>query len=167
MADVRTIDVERSTATAHRLVQYDGACGNIHGHNIVWDVSVEVSMEDTGPDNMPIDMKKISDIIDEVDHAIILSGEDPLVEFIQTNHQDANLGNDGELPLDETKEMVENLMGDVIWFEGDPTCEVLSQWMAERIVEADESILWVSVDAAETDKYSVSTDALRQSLKLE
>lgn len=145
MTDSRTLDVQRSTSTAHRLVNYDGVCGNIHGHNMKWDVRVEVDMSDTGDNNMPLDLKAVADIIDEVDHAIVLSSDDPLAEI----------------------EDIEELLGDVIWFDGDPTCEVLSQWMADRIANANESVLWVSVDVAETDKYSVSTDAARQSLKLE
>ena len=62
--NTRTLEVERSTSTAHRLDEYDGVCANIHGHNFEWEVTLEVSMENTGEDNMPLDFKDVADLLD-------------------------------------------------------------------------------------------------------
>lgn len=138
MSDSRVLTVERSTSTAHRLSEYDGACANIHGHNMEWEVDLVVSMEETGDDNMPLDFKKVSDLIDETDHAILLSKNDPLV---------TRFGGDlGE---------IERIFGDVIWFEGDPTTEIMSQWMARRLTEEIDAVSYAEVTVWETEKYGM------------
>jgi len=70
--DSRVLDVERSTSTAHRLTHYDGACGNLHGHNMEWNVKVCVDMQGVGDDNMPLDLKDVSGMVDEFDHLVVL-----------------------------------------------------------------------------------------------
>lgn len=135
----KQLNVERSTSTAHRLSHYDGACGNIHGHNMLWEVEVRVRMDEDDPSNMPLDLKEIADAIDEVDHACLLNKDDSLCE-----------------PSSMGVSAVEQMFGDVIWFEGDPTCEVLSEWMAEQLYNLDPAVTNVSVTLSETDKYSVT-----------
>lgn len=137
MTSTRTLTVERSTSTAHRLRRYDGVCGNVHGHNMHWVAEVEVEMVDT-PDKMPLDLKEISDVIDRVDHAILLNGDDPLFNAFQN-------------PA--------GVLGEVFVFDGDPTCEAMVEWMAEDIVALDH-VLYVRLECHETDKYSVATRAL-------
>lgn len=132
----RELTVERSTSTAHRLLHYDGACGNVHGHNLDWDIELVVSMEYAGEDNMPLDFKEVSDKIDETDHTTILNIEDPLL-----NHRE--------------------LLGDkeVIVMDGDPTCEVLAQWMASRLVREVDAVLCAEVTLKETEKYGMTAKA--------
>jgi 6-pyruvoyl-tetrahydropterin synthase len=141
----RTLHVERSTSTAHRLQEYDGVCGNIHGHNMDWDVTVTVSMEGTGQGNMPLDLKEVADLIDEVDHTCILSTDDQLVRLFE------DLSGPG---THSAKTLIENHFGDVIWFGSDPTCEVVAEWMAEKICELD-PVLSVEVTLHETEKYGI------------
>ena len=147
MSDTRTLHVKRSTSTAHRLTHYDGVCGNIHGHNMHWEVWVEVSMAGTGEDNMPLDLKTVADTIDRVDHAALLSRQeyDRVRELLGSN-------------FDHSKELIEDFFGDVLWFNGDPTCEVMAKWMATRIYEQSEAIENVELEVAETDKYSISAE---------
>ena len=135
MTDTRTLTVERSTSTGHRLTHYDGVCNNIHGHNIVWVAEVTVDMADTGADNMPVDLKTISDTIDQVDHALLLNEDDPLA-----NRPDMG-----------------GILGTVMTFPGDPTCEFMADWMARRILTAADAITEVSLSVSETDKYAIST----------
>lgn len=142
MSDNRTLLVERSTSTAHRLFHYDGVCANIHGHNMEWDVRLEVSMDDVGDDNMPLDFKEVSDRIDETDHAILLNEDDPLLEALES----------AEVSPDQ-------VLGDYITFEGDPTCELISQWMADKLREEIDAVESSYVKIAETEKYSMSADS--------
>jgi len=158
MPTTRTLDVERSTSTAHRLSEYDGVCGCVHGHNIHWEVSVDVDMSDTGTDNMPLDLKDVSDLIDDVDHAIILSRDDQLLRFIY-EHEDgydhAELDEwNGDGPLMWSEDIAH--LGETYIFDSDPTCEVLSQWMADRIRALD-PVTGVEITVYETDKYGIST----------
>jgi len=132
MTDHRTVTVERSTSTAHRLHHYDGVCGDVHGHNIRWELTLVVEMGSVGDDNMPLDFKAVSDMVDETDHAILLNESDPLTE---SEH-----------------------LGSVITFDGDPTTELISQWMADRLVSLD-VVTAAEVTLYETDKYGMTTTA--------
>jgi 6-pyruvoyltetrahydropterin/6-carboxytetrahydropterin synthase len=128
--NTRTLTVERSTSTAHRLLHYDGVCGNIHGHNFDWHVTVTLSMEGTGNANMPLDLKTIADCLDQVDHATLLNAEDPLAD--------------------------EDLGQTILFEQGDPTCEVVAQQMAEWIHHLSDAIQEVDITVYETQKYGVS-----------
>lgn len=139
MIETRTLDTERSTSTAHRLTYYDGACGNIHGHNFTWMVEAEVLFDPEDESGMPIDLKDISDVIDETDHAVLLNKDDPLL--------------DGRLD----RQGAEQALGDVITFEQDPTCEVTSHWMAKRILNLSSDVVRVDLKLQETKKYGIGT----------
>lgn len=136
--DTRTLTVERSTSTAHRLTHYEGVCANVHGHNMKWDLELVVSMEDTGEENMPLDFKDVSDRIDEYDHAILLNNDDPLVS-----------APDG----------VRDLLGEVVTFEGDPTCELVAQVVADDLVAELDCVLEAFVTLSETEKYGMTAHA--------
>lgn len=133
MTDTRTLTVTRSTSTAHRLLNYDGACNNIHGHNLEWTVHATVDMADAPEGtNMPVDLKSISDVIDRADHTTLLNSEDPLVG-----------------PLSEVQE---------VWtVDGDPTCEAVADLMAATLLN-ELPVVHVVVDLAETDTYTVTAE---------
>lgn len=142
----RTLSVERSTSTGHRLYHYDGACGNIHGHNMRWEVEATVSMKGVGPDNMPVDLKDISDKIDTYDHALLLNRDDPL--FPDTEKEGT-----GHTYVEDEQ------LGDVYGFNGDPTCETVAQYMADLIHGGFTSVKYVEVTCYETDKYGITATA--------
>lgn len=144
--DKRTLTIERSTSTAHRLAHYDGVCGNVHGHNLNWKVEARINMDGVGEDNMPLDLKDISDAIDQVDHAILLNNSE-IDRYVETFS-----GGQREI----LKEQLEDLYGNVIWFEEDPTCEHVSRWMAKQIYGLDEAVDFVEVICQETDKYGIT-----------
>lgn len=164
MDDTRTLHIERSTSTAHRLKHYDGVCGNVHGHNITWEAAVEVSMGDVGDDQMPLDLKTVSSLIDDTDHAILLNVNDRLLDVVadevlldssdslrdlREREQGGVYVGSGTVPL----------LGEVYMFQGDPTCEVIAQWMADRIQRVD-NVVGVDMVVHETDKYGVGTASL-------
>lgn len=137
---VRTLRVRgHTTSTAHRLMHYDGACNNVHGHNMEWNVTLTVIVPDE-EHQMALDFKDVSDVLDEYDHAIVLNEDDPLVT-----------APDG----------VRDLLGDVITVEGDPTCENISQHVADRYLEEFENVLASDVEMAETGKYAMSATGER------
>ena len=141
--------VDRTTATAHKLSRYDGACANVHGHNIDWEIEIVVSMEDTGNDNMPLDFKQVSEIIDQVDHELLLSRED---EMLELDPAWGGAPSDENLPV----RYVSEVYGPVWVFDGDPTCELLADWMRSEIGELD-SVVESWVTAYETEKYGMKT----------
>lgn len=156
--DRRTLEVERSTSTAHRLSEYDGVCGNIHGHNMHWDVTVTITMSETGSDNMPVDLKDVSSLIDAVDHATVLSKDDSLLQFVLRHNSER-----GKDEFEYTRPDANGLIahediepiGEVFVFDSDPTCEMLSEWMAEEILSLP-PVSFVNLTVNETDKYGIS-----------
>jgi 6-pyruvoyl-tetrahydropterin synthase len=146
--ETRTLTVERSTSTAHRLANYDGACHNIHGHNLEWEVEVTLDVDINGVDNMGIDFKEVSDLIDDTDHAMLMSEEEIEIAAQSGPFTD----------IEQARQFLTGLFGDIIWFDGDPTVELLTKWMARRIYEANDAITHVDVSCHETDKYGLSAE---------
>lgn len=134
--DTRQMSIETTTSTAHRLPDYDGACAHIHGHNMAWSLDVTVDM-DAEVDGMVVDLKDLKAVVERYDHALVLHATDPLV-----NHLDAF----GEMGFD------------IVTTDGAPTCECLSQVVADDLVTIP-GVISARVGLAETAKYSVSATA--------
>lgn len=58
------IMVEGQFAAAHRLLNYDGICENIHGHN--WKVQVYLTGDDLDQAGILVDFKHINQALTEV-----------------------------------------------------------------------------------------------------
>ncbi len=70
----------------HRLLDYDGVCKHLHGHNAVVEVDVRANRLDDR--NMVADFSDIKKIVKgwidrELDHKMILRHDDPLVKPLQ------------------------------------------------------------------------------------
>ena len=62
---------------AHALVDYNGACKNIHGHSYVLEVTLKGEVKEDG---FVIDFKELKalvneDVVNRLDHALLLSNE--------------------------------------------------------------------------------------------
>ncbi|MGB6043953.1 MAG: 6-carboxytetrahydropterin synthase [Pirellulales bacterium] len=70
----------------HRLLNYDGKCKHLHGHNGRVVITLEAPDLDTR--GMVIDFSEIKQVVagwidDELDHRMILHRKDPVVEILQ------------------------------------------------------------------------------------
>jgi 6-pyruvoyltetrahydropterin/6-carboxytetrahydropterin synthase len=70
----------------HRLLDYDGVCRHLHGHNAVAEVEVQAPKLDA--QNMVVDFGEIKRVVKEwidreLDHRLILRHDDPLVPLLQ------------------------------------------------------------------------------------
>ncbi len=70
----------------HRLVNHDGVCRHLHGHNAM--VEIDVTAETLDARDMVVDFgdikRAVKDWIDrELDHKMILRHDDPLVEVLR------------------------------------------------------------------------------------
>lgn len=78
-----TTRIER--AIGHRLLGYNGKCSNVHGHNYVFEVSVNGKPNSLG---MVVDFTILKDalrsILEPFDHALVLQKDDPLAEVLKT-----------------------------------------------------------------------------------
>tara|TARA_B100001123_G_C14547855_1_gene724940 strand:+ start:54 stop:470 length:417 start_codon:yes stop_codon:yes gene_type:complete len=73
-------------AYGHRLLNYDGKCRYLHGHNGVVEIDVESS--DLDKRGMVIDFNEIRDLIrrwveENMDHKMILCKKDPMVDVFR------------------------------------------------------------------------------------
>lgn len=75
---------------AHRLLNYEGPCGRIHGHS--WRAIFTFESENLNKDGMVVDFAIIKKIVQgwidqHWDHGLILSFADPLIEVLQTTQR--------------------------------------------------------------------------------
>jgi len=68
-----TAVVKKHFDAAHRLVNYDGLCSNVHGHR--WYVEVAVSSHQLNNQSMVVDFKNLKSIVGDVcrdyDHSFL------------------------------------------------------------------------------------------------
>ncbi|MFA6029435.1 MAG: 6-carboxytetrahydropterin synthase [Elusimicrobiota bacterium] len=94
----------------HRLLDYQGKCRNLHGHNAVVEVTLEKpSLDSRG---MAVDFEDIKAVLKlwidaELDHRMILSAQDPLLPVLKQHDQA------------------------VVAFPGNPTAEALAKHIHE------------------------------------
>ena len=64
------LSVKSHFSAAHRLLEYDGSCAALHGHN--WDVEVFIRGEQLDASGLLVDFKKVKQavgrVLEEVDH---------------------------------------------------------------------------------------------------
>ena len=115
------------TETGHRLTSYAGKCAHIHGHRLVWEVTVEApKLDEVGFVMDYSDLKDIlKDTVDELDHAFIMHDQDPI---------HIRLGNNGG----NTASFLKATNGDaprlfIVPFN--PTSENIVPWMGAAIKE--------------------------------
>lgn len=70
----------------HRLLNYDGMCKHLHGHNGL--LEIVVSTESLDSRGMVIDFGDIKDVVKgwvdtNIDHRMILSKDDPILNLLQ------------------------------------------------------------------------------------
>ena len=95
----------------HRLLEHDGVCKHVHGHNAV--AEIEVRAETLDPRDMVVDFGDIKRLVKEwidreLDHRMILRHDDPLVSALQALGEPVYL-----LDSNPTAERIARLLFDV------------------------------------------------------
>jgi len=108
--------------SAHRLLNYNGKCNNLHGHT--WKVKVGFKGEINPGTNMIVDFteikKRIKPIQDALDHCVILETGDPLIQILKSQ--------------------------DILVLKKRPTAEYLAQFILEKL-NCDSIILYETPDS--------------------
>ena len=70
----------------HRLLNYDGVCRHLHGHNAMVEIDIAAEMLDDR--NMVVDFSDVKRVVkawldDELDHKMILRYDDPMVAVLR------------------------------------------------------------------------------------
>lgn len=111
--------------TAHRQYGDTSKCGFLHGHNWIAEVIIDGFVNHLG---YVVDFKDVKEIINEMDHTVLLCEQDPLVEVLKSEGQR------------------------VFTFQKNPTCENLAEYITHRIIRMEGSINKVTVIVWENDK---------------
>lgn len=109
----------------HRQLGDTGKCKNFHGHN--WKVEIEL---DGRIDTIGyiIDFKELKNLVDEMDHAMILNKNDPFVQIFKNYDQKVYVMNDN------------------------PSCENISLEIVDRIINKFSHITYCKVRVYENEK---------------
>lgn len=106
----------------HRLLDYDGKCRHLHGHN----GRVIISLATGGLDKrgMVLDFSEIKRVVsrwidDNLDHRMILHRKDPLAQLLQEQGEPVYL-----IDANPTAENIARLVFDYVAGEGFPIVEV-------------------------------------------
>ncbi len=104
-----------SFEAAHMLSNYNGACGNLHGHSYTYELELHGV---TGNHDMVMDFTIIKGAIDAFDHALLISAPDSRDEA------------EGELLIwaQKWKKKI------VLMHEGRPTAEKIAQQIAKAFL---------------------------------
>ena len=82
------LSVKTHFSAAHRLIGYDGACANLHGHN--WDVEIFVRGGSLNKIGMLVDFRDIKaairEVMKELDHCALNQHPPLLVENPTSEH---------------------------------------------------------------------------------
>ena len=106
----------------HRLLDHEGKCRHLHGHNGKVVITVEASeLDDRG---MVLDFGDIKDVVDRwiddhLDHRMILHRDDPVVPLLEAQGEPMYL-----LDCNPTAENIAKLIGDFAVSRGHPVVEV-------------------------------------------
>lgn len=113
----------------HRLLNYQGKCRNLHGHNGI----AVITLEGTGLDElgMLVDFTRIKQIVqkwidDEIDHKMLLHRDDPVLPFLREKGEPVVV-----LDVNPTAENIAKLIFDHSRSQGLPVTEV-KLWETEN-----------------------------------
>ena len=81
-----TVTKETHFCYGHRLLNYDGACRHLHGHN--GKIEVELTADKLDQRGMVVDFSEIKRVIkgwldDTLDHTMLLHKDDPLIPVLR------------------------------------------------------------------------------------
>lgn len=129
MTPIPVAHFTRVFAAAHRVWNDDSPCRNIHGHNYLANVEVQVDALDRS--NFVAPFAAIKGEIDALDHTLILDAMDPLADLL----------------VNSDSELVRSLALTLV--PGIPSTEFMARYLAEAIgravLNANEDTRYVEV----------------------
>jgi len=120
------------TETGHRLCNYEGRCAHVHGHSYLWEITVEGEMDDRGMVADFKDLKQImTEVIDPLDHAFVISPEDPFNKLMAyRSHVE---GGCYDITLEDIFTATNGEEPRLFVWHENPTAESMAQWAAKEI----------------------------------
>jgi len=104
------LSVESHFSSAHRLLNYQGKCENLHGHN--WKVEITVAGENLDRSGMLVDFKilksQLVEVLEKLDHKDLNN----LEEFKNISPSSENIA---KYIYDQLKEQLPQLVQVAVW----------------------------------------------------
>lgn len=134
-----TVCREITFSSAHRLLNYNGECARLHGHN--WKVILCLSKKEEVRDIM-VDFKELDrflkkEVKDRFDHRCILHKDDPLVNFFRA--------------FDDPVVNTFSMDGNLVLMDSNPTAENFA-WTIAKLAKKEYPTYSIKVEVKETDK---------------
>jgi len=112
----------------HRLMNYDGKCRHLHGHN--GKVEIELETEKLDPIGMVRDFTEVKEVVAgwldrELDHKMLLRKDDPVLPTLQKMNEPVYL-----FDTNPTAESIAKLIFEFVRSKGFPVSEV-RMWESE------------------------------------
>ncbi len=121
---------EYEISAGHRIMNYEGKCRYLHGHNYLFQIELET--KDLDERGFVVDFNEIKSILKELDHKVILNANDPLADVLEEHAQP------------------------VVRLEGNPSAENIAIWVAKEIASHLEGrVRYVKVRVWESRNSSV------------
>ena len=113
---------EISFCYGHRLLNYDGKCRHLHGHNGKAVLTLEAEALD--PLGMVVDFSQIKGVVnkwidDHLDHRLLLHQDDPYLPYLREHHEPVFV-----MAVNPTAENIARLIFDFALEQGLPVKEV-------------------------------------------
>lgn len=135
------IKVSHTISMGHRLPSYKGICSSPHGHN----VKVEVCIRTTKFFDFKVVKDLLVEVIQPMDHAMVLHNEDPIREmFIEMEFRHVLLN------VEPTTENIAQVIFNILY----------------KRLRQDASVSLDCVTVHETDKYTATAHALDPKVSL-
>ncbi len=112
----------------HRLLEYNGKCRHLHGHNGRAVITLESAQLD--PLGMVVDFSRVKQVIggwidENLDHRMLLHRDDPALPFLRAQREPVFV-----MEVNPTAENIARLIFDYIASQGFPVVEV-TLWETE------------------------------------
>jgi 6-pyruvoyltetrahydropterin/6-carboxytetrahydropterin synthase len=106
----------------HRLLEYDGKCKHLHGHN--GRAVITLAAESLDPLGMVVDFSDLKRVVggwidEQIDHKMLLHRDDPVLPFLREQGEPVHV-----LDVNPTAENIARLIFDVTAARGFPVVEV-------------------------------------------
>lgn len=106
----------------HRLLNYDGKCKNLHGHNGLAEITIESA--DLDKSGFVVDFSLIKQVVtkwvdENFDHRMLLHQDDPLVGYLTEQNEPIKV-----LDVNPTAENIARLIFEFVASQGFPVTQV-------------------------------------------
>jgi 6-pyruvoyltetrahydropterin/6-carboxytetrahydropterin synthase len=150
---LHSITLTHTTETGHRIPGHQngkGKCARLHGHSYRFEVTLAAEVLEGG---FVADFGDVKALLDEWDHRMLLWDDDPLVVMDGWSESAREQDLEGVVP--SATSALEGTLG-VLRVPFIPTAENMAEYLARRMVNEFDTVMFAEVQVYETTKTCAS-----------